>query len=302
MFIAKVIKAQKGVWSDDALQFIEKFKLGPKSGIKHGYITIIDSDIYRDFYSKFRSIIEFEKEGSAIFTKEELELSDNILLHNFGPDLCFPARLSEDDDGTEYLKYAFGEVCSKCNIPLSEQVRPITLEKEPRLSKKHIWGSFHGVSKYVFTDIARYKVLHTKWGLRKRELLLGSKQRVSKEYVQLEIPLSPSSLCFGESYFGRTFLHDGSGELSTSHVNCPECKRPLYTNSILDFFPKFQEESGFNIVFTQEWFGWYRHTVVSGNFLHWLIENKFVKLHTNFLTPIKDFCKVELHKKVDTEI
>ncbi|MEZ4906219.1 MAG: hypothetical protein R2771_00855 [Saprospiraceae bacterium] len=78
--------------------------------------------------------------------------------------MTYSARLSKDDDGHDYLRYAFGEICTTCNrIPKGEQIQPITLDKEPKLPKKNIWGGFHGVSGYIFTDMERYKILNQKW-------------------------------------------------------------------------------------------------------------------------------------------
>ena len=200
-------------------------------------------------------------------------------------------KIGKNDEAFGYMKYAFGEICPEFGTPLQEQIRPITLAKEPKLPKKYIWGGFHGISGYILTDIERFEILHQKWGLEKREILIGSKQKVSKNFVQLDIPISKSPLCFGNSYFGKTLKLDGSGELSESFIVCPSCGNPIYTNQILDYFPTFNEEFDYDIVFTQEWFGWYRRLVISRKFADWLLENKYIEWNSNYIIPVKNFCK-----------
>lgn len=229
---------------------------------------------------------------TVIFSEQEIQTAKTLMLAGKGPNMVYSARLSKEDEGYDYLEFAFGDICRTCNrIPKNEQIRPLTLAKEPKLSKKYIWGSFHGHSGYLFTDNERYKILEKKWGLNKREVLIGTKQKVSKNFVQVDISIADSPLCFGNSYFGKTIRLDGSGKLSNTPVICTECNRSLYTNQILDYFPSFENEHDFNIVFTQEWFGWYRRLVVSKEFSEWLLENKFIKFNSEYLVPVRDFCK-----------
>lgn len=291
MFISKVIKSKSGKWFGSPLNFIKEFKLGPKSGIEYGYITIKDPGVYFEFKNRFQHLFESETDSQAVFSDSELQNSDSFLLHNFDPEMVYPARLTKDDEGFGYLQYAFGEICPEFGTPIQEQIRPLTLAKEPKLPKKYIWGGFHGISGYVFTDLERYEILNQKWGLGKREVFIGAKQKVSANFLQIDIPISKSPLCFGTSYFGKTSKLDGSGELSDTLSVCPSCGNPIYTNQVLDYFPSFKEENDLDIVFTQEWFGWYRRLVISRKFADWLLENKYLKWNSNFLIPVKDFCK-----------
>lgn len=232
----------------------------------------------------------FFKKAKAVFSKKELS-TETLMLCNRGPNMVNSAQFKIDDDGYNYLRYAFGEICKSCNnIPKGEQIKPLTLAKEPKLSKKYIWGSFHGVSGYLFTDKSRYKLLKDKWALKSKKLLIGANQNVSENFVQIDIPISNSPLCFGESNYGNTFKLDGSGQISDSKIICEECNKSLHTNQLLDYFPSFEKQQKFDITFTQEWFGWYRRLVISKDFAKWLNENKFITYDSDYLVPIKKFC------------
>lgn len=240
---------------------------------------------------RFRNAKNFYcRKARALFSKDELS-TETFMLPNTGPSMVRSAQLGEDDDGQGYLNFAFGEICKTCNnIPKGEQIRSITLEKEPELANKYIWGGFHGVSGYLFTDRSRYKILRDKWGLKSKDLLIGKNQKISDNFVQVDIPIANSPLCFGNSNFGSTFKLDGSGEISISRIICEECNRALYTNQLLDYFPSFEKQQNFDIVFTQEWFGWYRRLVVNMEFANWLFENKFIEYNYYYLVPVKHFC------------
>jgi hypothetical protein len=287
----KYIRSVFGNWSSHHVKIIE----GHGIKCEEGYFgfTLNEDEKYFKLIPYLENAKEFStRRAIVIIDREELDHSNRFLLHNFDPEMVYPARLTKDDDGAEYLRYAFGEICSTCNgIPKGEQINPFTFASEPKLSKKHIWGGIHWTSGYIFTDTERYKILNQRWGLQKREVLIGAKQKISKSFVQIEVPISNSPLCFGNSDFGNTFRLDDSGEIDNIVHICPECSRPLYTNQILDFFPSFYEEVNDDIVFTKEWFGWYRRLVISRKFADWLLENKYLKWNSNFLIPVKDFCK-----------
>lgn len=290
MFIAKVIRAKEGRWSKGALDYISKNQLGPSSGIEFGYITIRNESTFTEFESQFETNIESVKKAYAIFTSEELQRSTSFLLLHLAPTLVYGANLGKED-GLEYLRYAFKEICKSCNnIPKEEQSNSLILESEPNLSKEYLWGGLNGVSGYLFTDLERYELLKNKWGLRSRPLLIGARKKVSTNFVQIEIPISKSDICFGRSNYGNTFKLDGSGQIGESKIICEECGRPLYTNQTLDFFPAFKEEISFDIVFTKEWFGSYRRLVISKNFAEWMVENKYIKFNSSNLVPVKNFC------------
>lgn len=285
------IRSIFGKWSRQEARVIEQNDIKCEEGY-YGF-TLIEDEKYFKLLPFIKNAIEFnDRRVSIIISNEELDISTSLLLHNYGPALEFPARLRKEDDSFDYLRYAFGEICSKCNrIPKGEQVKPLTLAKEPKLSKKYLWGGFHGVSGYVFTDLERFEKLNKKWGLGKREVLIGAKQKISHDFVQIEIPISSSPLCFGDSDFGNTFKLDDSGEIEAATNICSECNRPLYTNQILDYFPSFKEDVDYDIVFTQEWFGWYRRLVISRKFADWLRENRYLEWNSNYIIPIKNFCK-----------
>ena len=147
----------------------------------------------------------------------------------------------------------------------------------------------HGVGGYLFTDHERYKIIHNKWGIGKKEVLIGIKQRVSEDFVQLDIPVSKSKLHFGSSYYGKTFLLDGKGGISDQPKACSACGKCLYVNQTLDFFPSFEENFEFDILMTQEWFGWYRRIVASRPFVDWLAEHRWITFDNNDLVPVRQF-------------
>jgi len=278
-----------GQWEQKHLDILKKYGIPDPN---YGFLGITEDHNYTQIIGQLKDAKYFNISGGMIhFDETELNNANRYLLHNFGPPLAYASRIGKDDEGFGYLQYAFGEICPKFGTPRQEQIRPITLAKEPKLSKKYIWGGFHGISGYVFTDLERFEILNKKWGLGKREVLIGAKQKVSQEFVQIEIPISKSPLCFGNSDFGRTLKLDGNGDLSETFTICPYCGNPIYTNQILDYFPTFKKYNELDIVFTQEYFEYFRRLVISRKFADWLRENNYLEWNSNYIIPVKDFCK-----------
>ncbi len=279
-----------GKWTKDHVNMLAQFGISITEG--YDMFGMEENDLYFRIIEQLKDAPEFsDRRSIARFDVQELGKATTYLLHGLGlgPALANPACLGKEDDGHEYLRYAFGEICSKYGTPVTEQQKPLTLEKEPKLPQKYLWGGFHGISGYLFTDLDRYRMLQDTWGLGKREVLIGKKQKVSANLVQVEIPISKSPLFFGNSEFGKTLRMDGSGAYSEAKVLCPACRRPIYTNQILDFFPDFDHAFDFDLVFTQEWFGWYRRLVVSKKFAQWFVDHKFGKWDSNTFIPVKSF-------------
>ncbi len=259
--------------------------------VKEGFAMfgIEEDDVYHAIVNELRDAPHFkDRRTNAIFSTEELDLAASFMMHRSSPNMVYSATFGSEEDGYDYLRRAFGTLCDRCNRPIGEQIGPLTLQKEPKLTKRYLWGSFHGVSGYLLTDHARYNLLKDTWGLEKREVLIGSKERVSEHFVQVDVGISPAPLKFGGSRFGRTFKLDGSGEIIDSVEECGKCLRPKYVNKILDYFPAFDTNIEYDVLFTQEWFGWYRRIVVSRDFAEWMVRHRFIKYHTHFLIPVKD--------------
>ena len=281
-----------GKWAEHHVNMLAQHGISVTEG--YAMFGIEENDLYFKIIEQLKDAPEFsDRRSIARFDAQELRKSTTYLMHGLGlgPALAYPARLGKEDDGDEYLRFAFGEICKRCNrILLGEQIQPSTLEKEPKLGKKYLWGSFHGVSGYLFTDRERFALLNDTWGIGAREVLIGSRQWSANNFVQLDIPVAQSPLFFGESSFGQTFATDRSGNLSEQPEYCPGCGRALFTNKILDFFPAFEQEAyEFDLVFTQEWFGWYRRLVVSKKFAQWFVDHKFGKWDSNYFIPVKSF-------------
>jgi hypothetical protein len=264
-------------------------KVGITVGEGYNMFSLEEGEVYESVIDDLRNAPQFkDRRTKVIFDQSELDQSLAFMCHNSAPHIVQPAQLSNKDDSYGYLRDAFGEICTSCNhIPKREQIKPFSLSSIPRLPKNKLWGSLQGVSGYLFTDNARYKLLHQTWGLSKREVLIGKRQVVANDFVQVEVPIAESSLHFQQSNFRNTFKLDGSGEISSLFNRCNECKRPLYTNQVLDFFPSFKAESSFDLVFTQEWFGWYRRLVITRQFARWMAEHKYIQFNSDYLVPVR---------------
>ncbi len=247
---------------------------------------------------KIKEIFKYKKDfyfniPAVTFEAIEYENSENYLLINTGPDIGNFTELSKinniDETGEwTCALFTFGEICNKYGTPCSEQINPFVFSKEPKLDKRYLWGTFSGTSRYIFTDMARYKILLSQWNLPKRELLIGKNMKVSKEFVQVDIPISNSELEFGDSKFGYTFKED-TGLFEPGKNVCPYCNQLVYNNSNLDFFPSFINNTDQALVFTKEWFSYYRRLVVNKAFANWYIENRFAEWNYIHIIPVKKF-------------
>jgi hypothetical protein len=267
------------------------YKIFQELGIQavSGYVNIPEDEQYFLILGSLNDAPNFrDKRTFVIFNENELQLSEQfLLLRGFPSPTVYPY---ESSDSIDYKTDVFGETCSNCRIPLNEQVNPFTLTKDVNFpSSKFLYFTINWANNYLFTDKERYDKILKNWGFGYREVLIGKKKKVSDKIIQLEIPLSPFPLKFGQSEFGKKFAQDGSGLISEQSENCPLCHRPLFTNSLLDYFPAFTEEFDFNLVHTQEWFGWYHHLVISRKFAEFLVQQKVIKWDSTYLIPVKQF-------------
>lgn len=265
-------------WNESQLDFLRKHRIKCFDG---GVIHIDSSEKYAIFKNELSDVkLIFNRLSGVIFDKEEFDNSKNYMCHNTAASVAVPLEL--DNDYHFYLDKAFGDYCVSCNnIPTQEQIGPLIFEREPTLPKRSLWGGYNGIGGYLLTDKEKYKLLKNKWGFSSREILIGKNEMKSKNFVQLDIDISPSSLAFGDSLFGKTV---------EDHPDvCHSCNRTLYSNSILDFFPTFEHDFNFDIVLTQEWFGWFKRLVVSRRFAHWMVENGFAKMSSSFFIPTQKF-------------
>ncbi len=276
-----------GKWNSYHVMILKKHGIHVKEG--YDMFGIDEDEDYMKIIHQLKSAQEFNNRRTvAKFSKEELLASPYYLCLSRGPELSFPVESGED--GKDYLRFAYGEICNTCLLPMGEQINPINLRSEKKLPKKYLFGSHHWLPRAIITDYERYQILENKYGFKSREIVIGKSKRISDKLVQVIIPESKDKLDFGNSYFGRTFKKDGTGQLSSELTLCPECKQPMFTNSILDYFPMFKDgKFEGEVVMTQEWFEYFHHLVISKEFTKFLINYKMVKMDSQYLIPVKDF-------------
>jgi hypothetical protein len=79
------------------------------------------------------------------------------------------------------------------------------------------------------------------------------------------------------SPYGQAFEEQDLDKKAKEAIPCSTCGQKTLTNQSLDFFPSFEKDFAFDMVLTQEWFGWFRRIVVSRRFLDFCFERKMLK-------------------------
>lgn len=183
------------------------------------------------------------------------------------------------DHGT-WKTELYDGICPNCGRPIGEQKRPWVLKKDFKQLDKHPFVGFEGLGGFVFCNKTVADLIQKEFGIGHMEVLIGQKRRISEHLVQLTIPLAPYDLNIEGNDFGTPYE-------SNNEVLCATCGQRTFTNQILDFFPPFEKEFGFDIVLTREWFGWYRRFVLSRRFLDFCFENKLTKKRSGpgFVVP-----------------
>ncbi len=278
------VRRISGKWSAKDVEFLKNYGIVIRKGLDT--FGIKEDDKYYDVVKYLSDVEKFKDRRTFIeFDQEEyLPFNKFMLFRGYG----LAGRLIGYGN-MEWKRDAFGDFCPICYVPFNEQKAPFTFEREVTFSKKHLFFTMDGPHNYLFTDKERYDGILKDWGFGWREVLIGKSRKVSNHLVQLDIPVSPYKLAFGNSEFGKTFVFDGSGRIVDEFVVCPECGRPVYSNQILDYFPDFEQDFEFDMVHTQEWFSNFHQLIISRKFAEFLVNKKIVKWDSSYLIPVKKF-------------
>lgn len=261
----------KGNWNAEQLELLRSNKLNPE----RPYIILSDEEFNLPILNKIQNSIVEKTAVFAVFSISDLSNAEYFVLKKQQfPNLTYPYE-GDTKYGNEYLEHAFGDVCMTHNIPKSEQFNPLVLKTEPRaLPKGLLFGTVHWSPGYIITDIPRANLIESKFNIGHLPLLIGKDKVVSKNYVQLNIPISESLLNFGSSKFAE-------------FDECTKCGLKSHKVKQLDFFPNFQEKVSEKICFTKEWFGYYRQLVVNREVIEFLLTKTKMKFTSEFLIPVK---------------
>lgn len=267
-----IVYRLKGNWNNSQLKTLAKAGISTE----FPYILLSETKSNSDIWNRIDSSIIEKTAVFSQFSTDEIKGSDSWLLKEYFPRIVYPYQPTTGD-AFEYLKYAYGDFCESCRLPKGKQINPLILSSEPsKLSKNHLFGAAHWSPNFLITDIERFKIIKSALGINSIPLLIGKSRRESKNYVQIEIPVSSSNLYFGSSKFG-------------THEVCQSCKSKNYSVKQLDYFPSFEESQDLDICHTKEWFGSYRQLIIRKSILDFLEKRTDLKLNTEFLIPTKDY-------------
>lgn len=265
-------------WRKIDVKFLNQFKTSRE--VEEGYCSFyVEETIYfkiMEFYSKkchlFKRIRppEFSVIPSFVsFSKEELNKANSFCA------VIGNGRLNYIwDDSTAWQQELYNDVCEFCFMPIGAQQKPWVLKRDLKL-KKHEFLGFEGLPGYVFCNIELAILIKKEFGIEHIEVLVGKKKRISDHLVQLKIPISPYKLIMDNNLYGEPYE-------SNDWICCNSCGQYIYTNQERDFFPPFEEQFEFDLVLTQEWFGWYRRIILSKRFLEFCFEHKLLKKWKSF--------------------
>ena len=281
----KYIRSILARWTPEQLAYLKRQGIEFKNGVTA--FTIKEDKKYFEIIEHIKDAPNLRDRRAFIhFEKEEYKPFKKFMFWR-GFDL--KGQLYGEHDLNVWKKEVYGDICPLCFLPVEEQVNPFVFKREVTFSKKQLFFVTDYAHNYLFTDKDRYENILKKWGFKYRSVLIGKSKKISKNLVQLEIPVSPFKLLFGNSEFGKTFDGDGSGRIADRFTVCTECGKPNYNNQILDYFPDFEEDFDFNMVHTQEWFSHFHHIIISRKFAEFLIGKKIIKWDSSYLIPVKKF-------------
>lgn len=199
------------------------------------------------------------------FTKEEKEAAKSYSLR------IGTGKLEHIDSHHAYAwKYRiYDKVCEECQMPIGKQSKPWVLKRDFKQLDKYPFLGFESIPGYVFCGKHIANMIKKEFGIGNRKVLIGKQERVSEYLVQLDIPISPYKLNMDSNRYGDPYE-------SNNWTNCTTCNQYIYTNQERDFFPSFQQFFDFDMLPTQEWFGWYRRIVLSKKFINFCLEKKLL--------------------------
>lgn len=271
-----------------------------KELLKFGIFIEPSDNYFRIFDDSphFKEILNISKnceqyrlcKATTFFSNEEIDNSNSFLLR------WVPAEVSDPvgESSEEMKEFIYGNICKNCSLPLSYKPNenPIHFKREPILRRKSIAFSTIGINNIWFTSKDKFDIFFKKWGFDKKPIVFGKKKIVSTELIQLIAPFAPSALKLKGTEYGQTFdLERKNGKIG-NYPPCKTCGQNKYTNQSIDFFPRFENEHDFDFTYSQEWFEWYHHIIVSKRFLDHLVDLKAIrsKYDTNYIIPVeKDY-------------
>lgn len=263
-----------GKWRAKDVKFLNSLNLPIIIQENYQGIPIEDEEILKKikkYYSQKDSLFTKNKPldfsisfQSVNFSKEELETAKSYAT------ILGKGKLHYIwNDANTWKKALYDSVCDSCFSPKGNQLNPWVLKREVHTEKLEFLG-FEGLPGYVFCNKKLATLVKKEFGIDSMPVLIGKKQQVSKHLVQLDIPISPYKLIMENNRYGDSYE-------SNNWTYCNSCTQDVYTNQERDFFPPFEKDFDFDLVLTQEWFGWYRRTVVSKRFMEFCFEHKILK-------------------------
>lgn len=266
----------KGNWTVAQQRILANNNLKPE----HPFVILSDEESNTPIWNEIMSSIVEKTAVSAVFSSSELENADSFVIKRSFPNLAFPFEDTNGGDGDGYLRYAFGEVCNELRIPKKEQENYLVLQSEPKdLPSGYLFGSVHWSPGYLITDIKRANFLEASLNLKSLPLLIGMKRKVSKNFVQLVLPIANSKLNFRGSNFEVANI-------------CKTCEMVSHSVKQLDFFPEFIDDVDSDLCYTKEWFGSYRQLVVKRTTLEFLLSESNLKYDSDHLIPVRTCSKI----------
>lgn len=274
------------IWRKQDIEFLQKFKLSKsiEVGIDSFYVEEEHYQQIMEHYSKKNSLFDKTKPkefrflpAAVVFDKNELENAKSYTLHLGSGKLQYYW-----DDADQWKSELYGGLCHNCDQPIGEQQKTWVLKRDFKNLEKHPFVGFEGLGGFVFCGKELANIIQKEFGIGQMEVLIGKKRKVSEHLVQLRIPVAPYPLNLEGNAFGKPY--EGNNAIS-----CPTCGQGSFTNQKLDFFPPFKNEFSYDMVLTQEWFGWYRRIVVSRRFMDFCFERKILKKwgHAGVVVPQK---------------
>lgn len=241
-------------------------------------IFLTDLEDHAHLWKAVQSSIKTKEATYTTFSGEEVENSSSWSLKFFYPNIA--QGYWGGDGRIEYLNNAFeGGYCDTCRMPYGEQTDSLVVDREPRkLRRKSLFGTGNWVGRCLITDLERFKIIKKEFGIKSIPLLIGKKRTKSKNFVQLDVPISSSKLSFGTSKFGMEH---------PDYHNC--CDRKMYHTYQRDFFPEFEIPQESEFTFSQEWFGLARALVIRKKAFNFLIKNWELELDANMVIPVRPF-------------
>ncbi len=261
-------------WRKKDVDFLKQFKLDREPEIGYFGFGLPEGDIFNKISNHYSQVdsLWFKTQppefsitfANVFFSLEEIELAKTYTSFLGDGKLEYFWR-----DSTIWKSDLYGSVCPKCEHSIGPQEKPWILKRDFKQLEKHPFVSFEGLGGYVFCSKIVADLIQKEFGIEQMDVLIGQEKKVSEHLVQLQLPLATHRLNLDGNGFGKPYEGNDS-------ISCSTCSQSTLTTQTLDFFPPFEKKFEFDIVLSQEWFGWYRRIVVSKRFLDFCYKHKFI--------------------------